>query len=256
MKHTRARRSALPIALAVLVIAGACAFIYRGDIRQLYREATAPTLPQEEAYEFIRVPSEPTVQEGASLPSEKQLAVPFTSQAPHANWDMPYQEACEEASLLMVAAYYSGESGVIPADEADRRILDVVAFEESRGLPPDITAAETARVIEERYPALQAEVLPLEGAEQIKQFIAAGIPVIVPADGKALPNPNFRNGGPRYHMLVVRGYTPTHFITNDPGTRLGENFLYTYRGLLDAVHDWNGGDVSNGDRVILVVKPR
>lgn len=257
MKQPRAWRMLLPPALVILVIAGAFAFVYRGDIRNAYREATAPTLPQEEAYEFIRVPDEPVTEDDASLPSEKRLAVPFTSQAPHANWDMPYQEACEEASLLMVAAYYAGESGVITPNEADRRIVDLVAFEEEEmGLSPDITAAEAAQVIEARYPKLQAEVIPLEDANQIKRFIAAGIPVIIPADGKALPNPNFRNGGPRYHMLVVRGYTPTHFITNDPGTRLGENFLYTYSGLLDAVHDWNGGDVPNGDQVVLIVRPK
>jgi hypothetical protein len=249
MKHRRVSRP-LFAALAILVVAGAFAFAFRGSLRSAYREATAPVLPTEEAYEFIHVPEE-------SLPVEKRLAVPFTSQAPHANWDMPYQEACEEASLLMVAAYYAGESGVIPPNEADKQILDIVAFQEKElGFYKDTTAAETAEIIEARYPDLRADVLPLEGAEQIKQFIAQGIPVIIPADGKTLPNPNFRNGGPLFHMLVVRGYTPTQFITNDPGTRLGENFLYTYDGLLDSVHDWNDGDVPNGDRVILVVRPR
>ncbi len=246
----------LPIALTALIVAGAFAFVYRGALREAYRVSTAPTLPQEETYEFIRVPDDPQAVE-ADLPAEKRLAVPFTSQAPHANWDMPYQEACEEASMLMVAAYYRGESGVIDPDVADKQILDLVDFEtDLLGFYEDTTAAELARVIEARYPKLQADVRPLEGAEQIKRYIAAGIPVIIPADGKALPNPNFVNGGPLFHMLVVRGYTPTQFITNDPGTRLGENFLYTYNGLLDAVHDWNGGDVPNGKRVILVVTPK
>lgn len=262
MKRTRTPwRIIVLAALAIFVMAGACAYLGRGAIREAYRQYTTSTLPQEEAYEFIRVPREQPTEEPAEPdnlpPADKRLAVPFTSQAPHANWDMPYQEACEEASILMVAAYYAGESGVITPNDADERIVDLVAFEEEElGLKPDITAAQAATVIEVRYPHLKAEVRPLEGAEQIKRLIAEGIPVIIPADGKALPNPNFRNGGPRYHMLVVRGYTPSHFITNDPGTRLGENFRYTYRGLLDAVHDWNGGDVPNGEQVILVVTPR
>lgn len=247
------------IALAILVIVGAFAYAFRGDLRDTYRRAVAPPLPTEESYEFIRVPDDaPTAENDTpALPDEKRLAVPFTSQAPHANWDYPYQEACEEASLLMVAAYYAGESGVMDPDEADAAILDLVDFETNLlGFYEDTTAAETAQLIEARYPSLRADVLPFEDADQIKQFIARGIPVIIPADGKALPNPNFQNGGPPYHMLVVRGYTATHFITNDPGTRLGENFLYTYHGLTNAIHDWNGGDVPNGDRVILVVQPR
>ncbi|MEN9558005.1 MAG: hypothetical protein RL141_374 [Candidatus Parcubacteria bacterium] len=266
------------IALAILVVAGAV--VFRSRLRDVYRKWTAPTLPTAEVYQTSTdrapvgrdvnmvqggVPWEEGASEEtdtstsgtASIPDAKLLAVPFMSQAPHANWDMPYQEACEEASILMVAAYYRGEHGVVPPDSADTQILSLVAFEEDTlRLPPDITVQQAAEVIEAQYPSLQADVIPLEGASQIKQFIATGIPVIIPADGKALPNPNFRNGGPLYHMLVVRGYTPTHFVTNDPGTRLGENFLYTYDGLLDAVHDWNGGDVPNGASVILVVRPR
>ena len=33
------------------------------------------------------------------------LSVPFTSQAPEQNWDEPWQDACEEAAVLMLDAY-------------------------------------------------------------------------------------------------------------------------------------------------------
>jgi hypothetical protein len=36
------------------------------------------------------------------LPKQVLLSVPFTPQAPHANWNPPFDEACEEAALLMV----------------------------------------------------------------------------------------------------------------------------------------------------------
>lgn len=173
------------------------------------------------------------------------------------NWDYPYQEACEEASSIMAAAYYAGETGVIDPDEADRRILDLVAFQEERyGFYRDTSATDTVRFIEAYFPDLEATVLPLGSVDEIKGYIARGIPVIVPADGKTLPNPNFRNGGPLYHMLVIRGYTAQYFITNDPGTRKGEKFLYTYSGLLESVHDWNGGDVPNGEPLMIIVTPR
>jgi hypothetical protein len=86
----------------------------------------------------------------------------------------------------------------------------------------------------------------------IKTEIAAGRPVIIPAAGKVLPNPNFKDGGPNYHMLVVKGYDANGFITNDPGTRLGENFRYTYDALINAIHDWDPTNILNGQKAFLV----
>jgi len=86
----------------------------------------------------------------------------------------------------------------------------------------------------------------------IKKEIAAGHPVIVPAAGKVLPNPNFTNGGPNYHMLLIIGYDQTDFITNDPGTRNGKNFRYTYDGLINAIHDWNPNNILDGRKAVLV----
>ncbi len=42
------------------------------------------------------------------IPSTKILSVPFTPQAPTANWDELHNEACEEASAIMANAYFSG----------------------------------------------------------------------------------------------------------------------------------------------------
>lgn len=260
------------VLLFALVVFGAVGYAYRVSIRERINVWSRPALPTEETYQEQGTDQRPTSDNKRSdlpreetveieddidvIPTEKLLAVPFTSQAPHANWDMPYQEACEEASILMVAGYYRGDRGAYEPDQGDGLLLEVLDFVERQGYAMDMTAEEVADVIEAYYPDLEATVVPMDGAESVKRYIARGIPVILPADGKALPNPNFQNGGPVYHMLVVRGYTEDQFITNDPGTRLGENFLYTYDGLLDAVHDWNGGDVPNGKRVMLVVRPK
>lgn len=255
------------IITAIVLAVGGTLFVHRVRIAETFRRTTAPSLPTEEAYigfaEDGSVPrsqdatTTPDVAPSDGLPAEKRLAVPFMSQAPHANWELPYQETCEEASALMVAGYYRGERGAYEPDEADALILQVVAYEEQAfGFYEDTSASETKRFMESLFPDLSVEIVDLKDAEQIKRYVAEGYPVMVPADGKVLPNPNFRNGGPLYHMLVIRGYTETQFITNDPGTRLGENFLYDYDGLLNAVHDWNAGDVPNGRKVILVVRPR
>jgi hypothetical protein len=188
-------------------------------------------------------------------PDEKLLAVPFIPQAPLQNWDAVHEEACEEASILMIQAYFNGEHGVIASSTAESRIQSLIDFETRLGFDVDVTAGEATEIIESRWPNLQAVVLPVDGVDFIKRLIANGFPVIVPADGKTLPNPNFKNGGPVYHMLVIRGYTKDSFITNDPGTRKGEKFLYRYDDLLNSVHDWNGGDVKNGAPVMIVVVP-
>ena len=89
-------------------------------------------------------PATPTVP--ATMPAEMNLAVPFMSQAPRGNWGLPYQEACEEASVIMGAAYFNGETA-ITADVADQRILDLVAWEKQTfGFYEDTTAAEVARM--------------------------------------------------------------------------------------------------------------
>lgn len=200
----------------------------------------------------------PEPQSAASLPAESNLAVPFTSQAPFANWELPYQEACEEAAALMVRRFWTSN----PFDskkEADEAILKVVAFEEKEyGSYKDTTADETARFIRDLWGYTRVDVVSGTGVtlERIKREVADGYPVIVLAAGRLLGNPNFRRPGPVYHALVIKGYTKSGaIITNDPGTRKGTDYLYDPVVLMNAIHDWNGGDVEHGQKVMIVVRP-
>lgn len=192
-----------------------------------------------------------------TLPKEMNLDVPFTSQAPTGNWNLPYQEACEEASAIMVDGYYRGESGAFAPAVAKKAIDALVAFEQERyGEYKDTDAEATARFIREYFGYKTVFVKPLRSANEIKTVLANRYPVIVPASGKQLGNPNFRNGGPKYHMLVIKGYTKNRFITNDPGTKRGANYLYSFENILRAAHDWNNGDVLHGKPMFLVVLPK
>jgi Peptidase_C39 like family len=204
---------------------------------------------------------EPTVTDplagDVEIPAELNLDVPWMSQAPHANWDFPYQEACEEASMIMVDAFYDQRTGKLPVDEANSEILKLVDYQnQTLGDYKDTTAEDTAQIIRDFYNYTDVRVFPVSDAEDIKAVLARGYPVIMPFWGKALENPNFKNGGPLYHMLVVKGYTADgHFITGDPGTRLGQDFIYTFENLLESAHDWNGGNVSEGKKRMIVVLP-
>lgn len=187
--------------------------------------------------------------------NQMNLAVPFTTQAPHANWELPYGEACEEASAYMVAEYYKGTKGKIDADKADRDILELIAFEKDLlGVWLDTTAQETAQLIDMFY-GLQARVVENPTVDELKAELDAGRPIIFPAAGRKLGNPNFRGEGPLYHMLVIKGYTETTFITNDPGTRNGHNYEYQISVLMNAMGDWNDGDPANGAKRVIFVQP-
>ena len=189
-----------------------------------------------------------------NIAQEKNLAVPFTPQAPHANWDLPYQEACEEASVYMAAQFFAGdERAVIPKDEADKALLELVDWQVERfGFYEDTNVSKVLNILKHYY-GLEYQVINDPTVEVIKESIARGHPVIVPAYGKALPNPFFSGDGPEYHMLVVKGYLEDRFIVNDPGTRRGADFTYEFDHFMPAIHDFNGGDVKNGKSVVIVV---
>ncbi len=198
------------------------------------------------------------VVEEEPLPVSFNLAVPFTSQAPEKNWDQPWQDACEEAAILMLDAYYK-EYNLSPLFAKDE-LLKMVAWEEERNWGGSIEIAKVKQVAEYfmsntlEIGNWKLEILENPTVDQIKRFVAKGHPVYAVAYGKELPNPHFVNGGPEYHALIIRGYTDETFITNDPGTQFGENFEYQYDDLMNAIADWNEGDPKNGRSVVLVLE--
>lgn len=179
--------------------------------------------------------------------------VPFSPQAPFGNWDLPYQEACEEASAIMAARYFMGQS--LDNTIMNEEILKLVLWQKKYfGYYEDTTAKETAQIIRE-YFGLKAEVSSDVSVENIKKELNRGKLIIIPASGRELNNPYFSGEGPFYHMLIIRGYDRDKFITNDPGTKRGEGFEYTYDSLINAVHDWTGSKekINQGAKVMIVV---
>lgn len=214
---------------------------------------TKPVAPTPDSGPEPKTP-QATAPATTALQETLNLAVPFTSQAPHENWDQPYQDACEEASIAM--AHYFFVKKVFTPESADREILDMVAFEEREfGYGYDISAEETARVIRSFYGYKNVELIANPTVPVIKSVLAKGLPIIAPVYGRALGNPYFTPPGPTYHMLVIKGYTRDKFITNDPGTRRGADYLYSYETMMNAIHDWNGGDVVNGQKIIIIIHP-
>lgn len=178
----------------------------------------------------------PPAQTAVQIPNEFSLNVAFAQQAPFGNWDAIHEEACEEASMIMADRYFRK----LPLNETimEAELQKLLKWEEERGYEIDLTAQETVDVLRD-YFGRTARLSTAVSVDQIKYEISQGRLIIVPAAGRELGNPNFKQPGPIYHMLVIKGYDGSKFITNDPGTRKGNGWTYSYDKLIGAIHDWN-----------------
>ena len=206
---------------------------------------------QEAVKENTKEESEKLEEKIIPIPDSAVLEVPFLSQAPFAKWDALHEDACEEASLIMVKYFIDGVR-TISKEKGEREIQDMVKFENRNKYGLSITLKELNEIAIKYYNLENGRVEKNITVENIKKELASRKPVIVGAAGKVLPNPNFKNGGPNYHMLVIVGYDDKGFITNDPGTRLGKNFRYSFDDLYKSIHDWNAKNILNGEKNYLV----
>ncbi len=236
------------------------------DLVQPSQPATQPTEPKPTTEQPQPTqPAEPKPSEPAkttmSIPSSFLIKdVPFTPQAPTADWGLPYQEACEEASVLMVNRFYTKRP--LPTDpvEVAKIITDMTIWgEENMDGKLDTNAKTTARYFTEylEYDPKRVSVVYDMTIDDIKAVIASGKPVIVPAAGRDLGNEHFHEPGPLYHMLVIIGYDSDEFIVNDPGTRFGKGYRYDQHVLFNAVHDLTPvlENIRQGGKVMIVVSP-
>lgn len=274
------KKSGFNVLLAVIVGAavlgaGFAAYVYRLKIREFllnrereelplamtYQAATNTGAATKEATEKpVIVKQEIKAVElkpSPVLPEEVNLAVPFTVQAPFAVWDALHEDACEEASVLMVARYYRNQPIAGPQD-ADAEIYKLADWEDKNfGFNIDTSAELTARMLKEYYGFKNVAVKYDDqvSVDAVKSELALGRPVVVPNYGRALGNPFFRAPGPVYHMLVIKGYTKDgKFIVNDPGTKRGADFIYKQDTVMKAINDWdNEKSKLSGRRAMIVV---
>lgn len=183
------------------------------------------------------------------------LDIQFYSQAPYADWAMPYQEACEEASLILAYNFVTGLS--MTKEEFHEELLSLIDWEISYfGSYEHTTIAQTAEMLSQYYGFDDWEILKNPTVADLKVEIAKGNPIVAPFAGRLLGNPNYTGLGPLYHMMVLKGYDDLNIITNDVGTRNGHNYQYSYEVLTDALHDWNDADITLGEKNVLVLVSR
>lgn len=186
------------------------------------------------------------------------LDVPFFIQAPNNTWKVqPYKDACEEASAILVEAFYTKKK--VDAKYMVRRIKEVVQFEHNIfGSHKDTNAKQTAQFINE-FMDFKAHAVAEPTIDQIKQELDAGRPVIVPYHMPLLKNPHFGSARYPYHMNVLVGYDDKKkiFITNEVGTRHGDHYKYPMERIMNANHDFNGEkNMHKGAKMMIFTEPK
>ena len=219
-----------------------------------------PPLPQSEIIiEPIEIPFEPEVyfleEERQKLlpnittekPPLQEIIihdVPFTSQAPLANWDdKRQQDGCEEASVLMAVKW--GRQENLNTQEALQEILaasDYILEKYGEYRDTDLEAVLNW-LIKDYFQYEKAEIKKNVTINDLIAELKNNRIIIMPANGQVLKNPNFTAPGPLNHMLLIRGYNPIKkvFITNDPGTRKGNLYEYDENILYNALRTYPTG---------------
>jgi hypothetical protein len=260
-------KRALLISLSIFIVLTAIFIFFHVGIRDFVFELQKQGLPQETR--LMPSPRFSTSSKVSVLPvvfAGINLAVPFSVQAPFGDWSLPYEDACEETSAILVDKFYKDQP--ITPEIANQEILKLVDWEKHRfGYYENTTAAETAVILKEYFGYKRVDVLYGITMDDIKSQILAGRPVIVPLDGRLVGNPYYTQPGPVYHMLVIKGITKNgDFITNDVGTRRGQNYVYNSQVLFNAIHDapkggvvWPQPDpeayIKSGKKAMIVVYP-
>jgi hypothetical protein len=244
----------LAITLCIVLVA-ALAFFGRGRVNDWIIEIRKPAVPAEQPRPTDAAAPSPTPRPlppgQAPTPSTSRtpaptptpttgainLAVPFSAQAPRGDWSLPWQEACEEASSILVDLYWRGSDTSV--EQMERDIYAAVDWQKRTfGYYEHTTAAQTARMLREHVGYRRVEVIENADIADIAREVRAGRPVIVPLAGRLLGNPYYTSPGPVYHMLVVKGIAENgDVITNDVGTKHGRNLTYSPGVFLNAMHD-------------------
>lgn len=120
----------------------------------------------------------------------------------------------------MAYAYFSGHvESTLDPEFVEKEITRLTEWQrEEFGYYFDSDVAETAQMLREVY-GLKTNIVTNYTEEDLKNALSENKVLIYFGAGRMLGNPYYRSPGPLYHVLVIKGYNDTKFITNDPGTK-------------------------------------
>lgn len=169
-------------------------------VEDVIKEVEKTTPPETEILEKVPPPVETKTPEPAR--TELNLEAPFYTQAPYSNWGYPWQEACEEASMLLAANVYWKHNWT--REEFNDQILKMVEWEKEKfGTYLDTTVSQNAKILSD-YLDLKSVTHENPTLDDVKNILNKGHFIVMFLAGKELGNPNFTNGGPVYHAILIK----------------------------------------------------
>ena len=191
----------IALAVGVLPAASFCAVTSCGDHLSAFallpldsyeRNTDQPSLMlSSSSSSSSSISSSPSSSSNTDVPSSALLEIALIPQAPFGNWNPPFDEACEEASLRMAYTYVRNDP--LTLREAEAEIIAMTDWQQQNGYAVDVSVSELSRIAREHY-GLEATVYTGDDVTKsfIKNMVASGSPVIVPVAGQMLGNPYFR----------------------------------------------------------------
>lgn len=249
------KKTIILLFVIIIVSAAVTVFLFVGN-----RRIPEPTPTVQKSVSLATPTPTPTLTQAITPSVVMQIDVPFTPQAPFAQWSDPrQQDGCEEAAVLM-AMHWARAEPIASREKALQELLALSYYQEKTfGEYRDTSAEDTAsRLLKGYYQYTDFQVKRDISVEDIIDELYQGHIVIVPANGRALNNPHFTPPGPERHMMVIIGYdSDTHeFITNDPGTRQGKSYRYDKDILFNAIRDYPTGyhiPIERINKVMIVI---
>ena len=204
--------------------------------------------------------------EGRAAGKNILITVPFTTQAPLANWaDSRQQDGCEEAVSLMAMAWVKGEGLTsktkISKAAWEKKIITLSDFEKKKYKEyRDVALSDMLKwIFKDYFKYDKVSIKTVASTTDIIAELEKGSIVLLPMNGRELKNPNFKAPGPITHMILIKGYDykTKEFITNDPGTRNGENYRYSEKIIFKAIRVYPTGyhlSVKKVEKAMIVVE--
>jgi hypothetical protein len=190
------------------------------------------------------------------IPESFLITMPYTPQAPNANWAV-HEESCEEAAILMAHYLLASKlnlkvNTVIPPNTAHTELVAQKNWQvKNWGPERDLNMYDLGKLAKEYY-GYNYKVTEDITEKEIKSEIAKGNPVLVPVITHGLANPHYGRQ-PSYHILVIKGYDATGIISNDAGIREGEGYRYTWEILWKAI-DAQRAQMKQGRDMLVITK--
>lgn len=173
---------------------------------------------------------------GFHMPPSVQLPIPYTVQAPFANWNI-HEESCEEAALLMAHQYVTSMNEQAPA-WYDARLREMKLQQRNAwGEERDLTITEMDALWDLSFSRPGPTLRERADVSSLRWHLAHQRVVILPVMSHQLRNPHY---GPKsvYHMVTLIGYEGDSFIVHDPGIKQGRAWVYPTSVIMEA---WAAG---------------